>query len=156
MNAALHADPALVLRDIHVPPPPPWWPPAPGWWLLGVLLLAVLLVLGWFAWRRRRRRHALQRIFDDAIAAAPGVPARVAAMSELLRRAAIHRDPRAATLHGEAWLDMLDAGAKRPLFSGDDGRLLLEGGFRPDVDEAAASRLQSRARQRFLEWMDAR
>src|SRR5690606_37771797 len=70
VNAALHADPALVLRDIHVPPPPPWWPPAPGWWLLGVLLLAVLLVLGWFAWRRRRRRHALQRIFDDAIAAA--------------------------------------------------------------------------------------
>lgn len=156
MNAALHADPALVLRDIHVPPPPPWWPPAPGWWVLGALLLAVLLALAWFAWRRRRRRRALQRTFDDAIAAAPDAPARVAAMSELLRRAAIHRDPRAATVHGEAWLDMLDAGAKRPLFAGDDGRLLLEGGFRPHVDEAAASRLQSRARQRFLEWMGAR
>ena len=156
MTAALHADPALVLRDIHAPPPPPWWPPAPGWWVLGALLLAALLVLAWFAWRRRRRRRALQRAFDDAMAAAPDAAARIAAMSELLRRAAIRRDPRAATLQGDAWLHMLDAGAKQPLFAGDDGRLLLEGGFRPEVDEAAVSRLQSRARQRFLEWMGAR
>ena len=156
MNAALDADPALVLRDIHVPPPPPWWPPAPGWWALGALLLVAVSILGWLAWRRRARRRALQRTFDDAMAAAPDAAARIAAMSELLRRAAIRRNPRAATLHGEAWLEMLDAGAKQALFADDDGRLLLEGGFRPDVDEAATSRLQARARQRFLEWMGAR
>jgi len=156
VNATSHAGPALVLRDIHVPPPPPWWPPAPGWWILGAVILAALLALGWFAWRRRSRRRALQRAFDDAMAAAADAAARIAAMSELLRRAAIRRDPRAATLHGDAWLEMLDAGAKRPLFTGDDGRLLLEGGFRPDVDEAATSRLQSRARHRFLEWMGTR
>ncbi|MDG6349460.1 DUF4381 family protein, partial [Luteimonas sp. 8-5] len=71
MNAALDADPALVLRDIHVPPPPPWWPPAPGWWALGALLLVAVSILGWLAWRRRARRRALQRTFDDAMAAAP-------------------------------------------------------------------------------------
>lgn len=156
MSAVLHADPGLVLRDIHMSPPPPWWPPAPGWWVLGALVVLALSALAWFAWRRGRRRRALHRMFDDAMAAAPDAAARIAAMSELLRRAAIRRDPRAAALHGEAWLEMLDAGAKQPLFAGDDGRLLLEGGFRPDVDESAASRLQSRARQRFLEWMGAR
>lgn len=156
MIADLHADPTLVLRDIHVPPPPPWWPPAPGWWVLAALVLVVLAIAAWFVWRRRQRRRALQRTFDDAMAGAPTAAARIAAMSELLRRAAIHRDPRAATLQGDAWLALLDAGAKQPLFEGERGRLLLEGGFRADVDDAAAAGLLPRARQRFLEWMGAR
>ena len=153
--AALRADPALVLRDIHVPPAPPWWPPAPGWWILAAIVLLVLVAISGFAWRRRRRRRALQRTFDDAMAAAPGPAARIAAMSELLRRAAIRRDPRAATAQGDAWLAMLDAGGKVPLFEGEHGRLLLEGGFRADVDEEAVARLLPRARRRFLEWMGA-
>ncbi|MDQ2701546.1 MAG: DUF4381 family protein [Pseudomonadota bacterium] len=144
MNAALFArlpaDPALVLRDIHVPPPPPLWPPAPGWWLLAAAILLASGIAAWFAWRRRQRRRALQRSFDDAIAAAPSASARIAAMSELLRRAAIHRDPRAAT---------------QPLFDDERDRLLLEGGFRADVDDEAAAELLPRARRRFLEWMGA-
>ena len=153
--AALRTDPALVLRDIHVPPAPPWWPPAPGWWILAAIVLLVLVAISGFAWRRRRRRRALQRTFDDAMAAAPGPAARIAAMSELLRRAAIRRDPRAATAQGDAWLAMLDAGGKVPLFEDEHGRLLLEGGFRAEVDEEAVARLLPRARQRFLEWMGA-
>src|SRR5690606_13515434 len=151
----LQADPALVLRDIHVPPPPPWWPPAPGWWILAGVLLVAVAVMVWVAWRRRRRRRAVRSTFDDAMASAPDAAARIAAMSELLRRAAIRRDPGAATLNGDAWLAMLDAGAKQPLFEGPSGRLLIEGGFRADVDDAQASLLQPRARQRFLEWMGA-
>ena len=153
--AALRTDPALVLRDIHVPPAPPWWPPAPGWWILATIALLVLVAISGLAWRRRRRRRAMQRTFDAAMAAAPGPAARIAAMSELLRRAAIHRNPRAATAQGDAWLAMLDAGGNAPLFEGEHGRLLLEGGFRADVDEEAVARLLPRARRRFLEWMGA-
>lgn len=154
----LHAriDPALLLRDIHQPPAPPWWPPAPGWWVLATALLAAAAVLGWFAWRRARRRRALAALFDAAMRDASTPAARVAAMSELLRRAGRNRDPRAGTLRGAEWLRFLDADHQRPLFAGEHGRLLLEGSYRIDVDEAAVAALAPRARQRFLEWMGGR
>jgi hypothetical protein len=150
------ADPALLLRDIHQPPAPPWWPPAPGWWILAVALLLAIAVAAWFGWRRARRRRLLARLFDQALAGASTPAARVAVMSELLRRAGRHREPRADTLRGEAWIEFLDAGHRQPLFSGESGRLLLDGGFRRDVDASAAAALAPRARQRFLEWMAVR
>lgn len=153
----------LVLRDIHQPPAPSWWPPAPGWWLLAAALLAVLLVLGAWRQRRRRRRRAIEALFDGAIAAAPSPAAEVAAMSELLRRAARRRDPQADTLQGEAWLAFLDGDTARKgkrggresadAFSAGPGRLLLEGGYRRDTDPRAVAALRGLARARFLQWM---
>lgn len=149
-------DPTLLLRDIHQPPAPSWWPPAPGWWLLAATVLAVGAALAWWRARRRRRAHTRARLFDAAIAQAPDAPARVAAMSELLRRAARRRDAAADRLQGEAWLAFLDdADATRP-FSQGAGRLLLDGGFRRDVDEAELDALQTLARARFLRWMAAK
>lgn len=160
---------ALVLRDIHQPPAPPWWPPAPGWWLLAVLLLLLVGVVAWLAARRRRRRRLAAAVFDDALAAAPTPTGEVAAMSELLRRAARRRDPAADRLHGEAWLEFLDGavadrkrrhgrppadpGADAHRFSQGAGRLLLEGGYRRDVDPRQVAELKPLARARFLEWM---
>ena len=147
---SLPADaPALVLRDIHQPPAPPWWPPAPGWWVLGAVLLLVIAGLGWLAWRRRRRRAAIARLFDDSVAAAAGPAARVAVMSELLRRAAREHDPQSTTLAGDDWLRYLD-------LEDDCGRLLLDGGYRAVVDADAVEALRPLARQRFLQWMGAR
>jgi hypothetical protein len=147
---------ALVLRDIHQPPPPPWWPPAPGWWLLAAAVLLALGAWAWRAWSRRRRHRALERLFDAGIAAAATPAARIAAASTLLRRAARSRDPAAGALHGDAWLAYLDAGATAPLFAGEDGALLLDGGFRRDVDAVRADALVAGARRRFLEWMARR
>jgi hypothetical protein len=144
---------ALVLRDIHQPPAPSWWPPAPGWWLLAAVVLLALGAWAWRAWRRRRRRRALERLFDAGIAAATTPAARIAAASTLLRRAACARDPAAGALQGDAWLAYLDAGAAAPLFAGDDGPLILDGGFRRDVEAARAEALVGSARRRFLEWM---
>jgi len=154
------ADPALVLRDIHQPPAPGWWPPAHGWWAVGALLLLVLALLAALAWHRRRRRQAVARLFDQSVAAAETPAAQVAAMSELLRRAARRRDPTADRLEGEAWLGFLnagvDAGSRRPRFEGEVGRLLLEGAYRRETDAAAVAALQPLARARYLEWMGTR
>ena len=149
---------ALVLRDIHQPPAPPWWPPAPGWWLLFALVLAVVV----FAWarhaRRSRRRRQIEALFDDAVARAATPAQSVAAMSELLRRAARRHDPRADRLQGPAWLALLgerlppdEAAALDP--AQGPGRLLLEGGFRADVDDADADALRPIARTAWLALM---
>ena len=160
----------LVLRDIHQTAAPPWWPPAPGWWLLAAALLLAIAGWSWFAARRRRYRRSVAALFDQALHAAPDAAAEVAAMSELLRRAARRRDPTADRLQGEAWLQFLDAapvaaksrpqktaGAKpRPTslgFSQGPGRLLLEGGYRREVDPAQVAELRPLASARFLEWM---
>ena len=77
-------------------------------------------------------------------------------MSELLRRAARRCDPVADRYEGDAWLRFLDGNAKPPQFSTDLGRLLLEGGFRREVDAAAVAALRPLARQRYLAWMSGR
>jgi len=141
----------LVLRDVHVPAAPSWWPPAPGWWLVFALVALALAVGLAFAWRRRRRRRSWERLFEAA-ANLPPSGERVAAVSELLRRAARKCDPAADKLDGEAWLRFLD-GRKRGDFSGEAGRLLLDGAYRRDVDEADVARLLPLARARFLELM---
>jgi membrane protein implicated in regulation of membrane protease activity len=144
----------LVLRDVHVPPAPSWWPPAPGWWLLAGTIALLFAVLWWIGRRRRHRMLAWQKLFDDACGdAAPA--AQVAAISELLRRAARRVDKRADHLHSEDWLRLLD-GQKQKAFSEGVGRLLLEGGYRREVpvDEFAAAKALARAR--FLELMAGR
>ena len=143
----------LSLRDIHPSPPPSWWPPAHGWWLLAAVILLAVMFLFATHWRRRRRRRALLKLFDDSVAAAPTPAARIAAMSELLRRAARRIDPSADTLTGEAWLRFLDRGTKEPVFRSRGGTLLLEGAFRRDVPQADVEALRRIARERFLAWM---
>ena len=149
----MQAAPDIVLRDIHRVPAPPLWPPAPGWWL--VLLVVILVGSAVYIWlrRRRARRLAVERVFDDAMADAADAPAKVAAMSALLRRASRrHRDD-ADVLDGVAWLEALDEGAKTPLFQSSIGRMMIDGAYRKDLDPSDVDVLQGMARTRFLEWM---
>ena len=150
------SDPALVLRDIHQPPPPSWWPPAPGWWMLAAALL--LAFAAWAGWRRRKktRRAAIARLFDDAVAAADTPAAKIAAMSEQLRRASRRVDANADRLEGDDWLRFLDRGMPQPVFAAGAGALLRDGGFRRDVGETEIAGLHAVARDRFLRWMESR
>ena len=143
----------LALRDVQEGVAPAWWPPAPGWWLvLGVVVL-VAAFLAWRTARRRRRREAILRLFDDAVARAGTPSQQVAAMSELLRRAARRKDPSADTLDGEAWLRFLDEGMSQPVFTAGAGALLRDGGFRADVAAQESEALRVIARERYLAWM---
>ncbi len=145
----------LPLRDVHLTPAPSWWPPAPGWWLvIAAVVVAALVLLALFLHRRRRRRQWIA-LFEQQMRADLDGPARLAAASELLRRAARRVDAQAVLLQGQDWLRFLD-GRKGQQFSVGDGRLLLDGGFRPHVDAAAAERACQLARARFLELMAGR
>jgi hypothetical protein len=151
----------LVLREIHQPEAPSWWPPAPGWWLVAVVVIAAVVLLLRFWLRRSRRRKAAVRLFDDALHAHDGAAARVAAISELLRRAARRSDPTADKLEGEAWLAFLDGSSRKKgrtakPFSQGPGRLLLDGGFRRDLADEAVRDLLPLARKRYLELMAVR
>lgn len=146
----------LVLRDIHAPPAPPWWPPAPGWWMVALALLIAVGALAVWARRRRRRADAIARLFDDALSRAPTPAERIAAMSELLRRAARRVDPAADRLGGEAWLHFLDQGLPQPVFAGGAGAVLRDGAFRSDVSDDAVEALRGPARARFVQWMGGR
>ena len=144
----------LVLRAVHVPPAPSWWPPAPGWWLGAGAVALVFVVLWWIGRQRRRRKLAWQKLFDDACGDAAPV-AQVAAISELLRRAARRVDKQADRLQSEDWLRLLD-GQKQKAFSEGVGRLLLEGGYRRDVPADEFAAVKTLARARFVELMAGR
>ena len=141
----------LVLRDVHVPPAPSLWPPAPGWWLVAGAVALALAVAWWIRHKRRRRVLAWQKLFDDACGdAAPA--AQIAAISELLRRAARRVNAKADHLQSEDWLRLLD-GQKQKAFSEGAGRLLLEGGYRREVPAEEFATAKALARTRFLELM---
>lgn len=150
-------DPAsLPLRDVHLPPSPEGWLSAMGGgWAIAfaALILIALVALGLYLWRVRLREKAAGLMFDATVDAAADNAARVAAISELLRRAARRRDPAADRLSGEAWLHFLDAGRRGDARLADAGRTLLEGGFRRDVDAGALAALQPRARACFVAMM---
>lgn len=141
----------LVLRDVHLPPAPGWWPPAPGWWCVAAVVLAAVAIAMALRARRRGRLRRWRQWFDRH--SAQGESARqVAAMSELLRRAARRVDAQADRLAGEDWLRFLD-GADGQDFSTGPGRLLLEGGYRREVESAALEQLRALARARFMQLM---
>ncbi len=146
----------VVLRDIHQPPAPGWWPPAPGWWVVAGGLVAVAAVAAWIIWRKRQRRRVFASMFDDAVATATTPPERIAAMSELLRRAARRIDPEADTLLDDDWLRFLDRGSKLPNFAAGAGNLLRDGAYRRDVSEVQVDALRQLARARFMDWMTHR
>ena len=139
------AQPALALRDIHLPGAPSLWPPAPGWWVLAVLVLVLLAWGGRALLRRRRIRQQRERVYDALAALQTGFshdrsPEQLSRISELMRRLALMRFPRSevASLSDAAWLHFLDTTGGQGRFSEGPGRILAEGPYRrelpPDLD----------------------
>ena len=155
---AAAAAPQLRLRDIHLPPEPAWWPPAPGWWILcALVMLGLLLFARWLQrrWRQHARLTALRAQFDRAAIIDDPV-ARVAAISELLRRAARVHDADATQLQGADWLRFLDGGDAAAEFTHGPGRILIDGAYRPRLEAHLADALLPPARRRFLQLLEKR
>ena len=143
--------PALPLRDLHLPEPVGWWPLAPGWWAL-IALAVVGLVWLLLKYRQQRlrsaaRRYALKQLkqYADAYSRHQSAVLLGAQLSELLRRTMLAYAPRAevAGLTGEDWLAFLDRDLDRPHFRDGDGRPLIEWpyrgpGFEPDASDVNA------------------
>lgn len=144
---------SLPLRDVHSGIAPSWWPPAPGWYMVAAVFILIVAGTAWWRWRRRRHHTALLQLFDAALDRAETPSQQVAAMSELLRRAARRLNPGADRLEGDAWLQFLDDSETGEPFSSGAGKLLLEGGFRADVQEGDIAALRILAQQRYLSWM---
>jgi hypothetical protein len=135
------------LRDIHDALGNPWWPLASGWWLLLGLLVGLLalvwhyrggrrlllpaiplLHIGDWRWDAHRELQRLRR----ATAGQP-LKARVAELSELLKRIAMARHGRhsCAGLHGQAWLDWLSEQDPDGFDWRQHGQLLLRAPYAP-------------------------
>lgn len=144
---------SLDLKDIHLPEVIGSWPPAPGWWLMALLTI-ILLIGGIALYRRLTRKNAVKSaraILKNLRSTTDAEPlAMLTALSSLLRRVAISRDPRAdvASLHGEAWLVYLDRGLPDAPFSSGIGRCLADVHYRSpaahDIDLAAVFALCER------------
>lgn len=137
----------LPLRDVHLPPAPSLWPPAPGWWLIAAAVLLLVAIPVLLRARRLRRERAWQRQFDAELQAAGEGPLRLAALVELLRRAARESRPGSELLQGEAWLQVLDpASALAPA----QRHLLLQGAYQPVIDAAQLATFERWARARYV------
>ncbi len=146
------------LHDIIAPPPVPWWPPAPGWyWLISfVLILVFVFVLkARIHWQRNRyRREALAELArqENALRNPQQRAAALAALAELLKRAALSTFPRAqvATLTGVDWFQFLDRTGRMSAFTQGSGAILQNAAYDPRtvaaVDEATAVELAALVR----------
>lgn len=127
------------LHDIVAPPPVPWWPPAPGWyWVLGLLvvLLVAFAIHRLVLWQRNRyRREALAELArqEPAIFDPERRAAGLAALGELLKRAALSAWPRreVASLTGADWAAFLDRTCGSAEFSKKHGAILERASYDP-------------------------
>ena len=136
--------PALELRDIHLPEPISWWPLAPGWWILaaGLLLLIIIafIIRKVYQGRQIKRDIAaeLERIKQRYAETQSNVEL-ARSLSILLRRVSITCYPNqdVAGMTGEDWLHWLDQEqvnnkANKTSFVSDTGRQLLSTPYLPD------------------------
>ncbi|GGF58720.1 hypothetical protein GCM10007301_18030 [Azorhizobium oxalatiphilum] len=136
-------DPADLSRlaDIALPPPVPFWPPAPGWCVLAGAAVIAFLILVWACVRHRRRTAYRRAALAELSAIGPASDAeRMAAISAILKRAALVAYPRAevAGLTGQGWLAFLDRTSGRSDFTEGAGRALRNAPFGAPAGDGAA------------------
>lgn len=109
------------LHDLHTPQPPGIWPWAWGWWLL-IFSLALILTGSGFGlqlYRRRQvKRDFLWRLHQLELAyQQQPLNTHAIELALLLKQVALYYYPRdqVASLHGQAWLDFLQATSREPI-----------------------------------------
>jgi len=136
-------EPALNLRDIHLPEAISWWPLAPGWWILFAITLIIALT-AYIAIKIYRNRQLIRDIASELeqvkqrFTDSKNKSQLAKSLSVLLRRANISYNPGTdvAGLTGENWLAWLDKTSKNTSsdtrFQSDTGTVLLNAPYLPD------------------------
>jgi hypothetical protein len=125
------------LHDVVAPPPVSWAPQTVGWAVLAGILVLLAAWLGWRAWRKARanryRKVALAEIERVAETLRDDPAAALAAVNEILKRAALTAWPRAevASLAGPIWLEFLDSTSTGRDFRDGPGRALADRVYAP-------------------------
>ena len=126
------------LKDIHLPGAIPQWPTAPGWITLYILLLVLICYLLRVWYKRQYKKitvkFALSKLkkLKDLMVENPDQLNIAAEISTLIRRTALHYFHREeiAGLSGNDWLDFLNRSGNTTQFTGEVGRLLIDGPYR--------------------------
>lgn len=136
----MDGDPLAALRPAH-------WPEALPVTTMADLLsaalaggLAALLLVSALLLLRRRAKPSPRSETLASLSAARTLPAgeRLAAQAAALRRHVLRvAGPADARLEGEAWLGALDRVFRTDRFSGGEGRVLVDGLYRPVEPETA-------------------
>jgi hypothetical protein len=115
------------------------WPLAPGWWALLALLVVAIAAIRHYAHRPRKPKaprpdwNAEKSALLDALRSETDVKKKAAALSSLLRQAAMKRHGRKACagLEGTAWLAWLAEHDPAKFDWASQGRALLEAPYAP-------------------------
>ncbi len=116
---------SLPIEDIITPESVDFWPLAIGWWLL--LILSFIVMVGLFLiykkhkkkWGYRKQAlYLLEQTFKKWKAKKSSNEDTCHELLTLLKRTAItaYPDQSISSLHGEAWLDLLNSQTPSPLF----------------------------------------
>ena len=125
------------LRDINGLDHISWWPLAPGWWILLGLIASIWVGVIFYSHYRAKKEASWQAqikaLFAD-LRAMKSTKEKATALSELLRRLAIHKHGRqsCAGLEGTEWLSWLTQHDPKAFDWVMDGKILIEAPYMPD------------------------
>lgn len=135
----------IPLRDIHLPDDVSMWPLAYGWWILAGIII-VTLIASWLWYKKIQAKKfaaiTLARkelnIVKQKLATNEDPKSIINELSILLRRLTISTFPRTetASLTGTAWLNFLDEAIDDKAFDTEEGKILIEGPYRPNVSRS--------------------
>ena len=156
LSPAGSSNPLDQLRDIHLPEAIGFWPPAPGWWLLALLTIIAVTLLSQRIIRHKRRqryrKQALQQLTRLQHYKQQPVEY-LQKINTLIKQTAITAQSRlshgesVSHLSGRRWLQYLDKSSNNNDFTEGLGKLLAEGPYRSNIDDANLDGLEQITRQ---------
>ena len=143
------------LKDIYLPEKvSQWWPLAYGWWLLLAIVILVIIVSLVFLHLRKKKKRYKDSIINDFRKTIENTyqkkPREVLQdISVYLKRVALQKFPNepVKTLHGQQWLEFLDAKLKQQNFKNTKANM-LENSYRlVELDRATLNEIMAVAEQ---------
>ena len=128
------------LKDINGLDKISWWPLATGWWiLLGLIIILWISIVFYRRYRARKEaswQAQVKSLFTD-LHDLKTTKEKAAALSELMRRLAIHKYGRqsCAGLEGNEWLEWLAQHDPKDFDWFENAKILIEAPYMPDNSE---------------------